>query len=56
MAEGHGHPLVMMMIMMTMAMTMKFSLLGGLSIEPFMQHRKWNYPKDMELGFLGCDV
>jgi len=43
-------------MMMTMTMTMRFLLLGGLSIEPFMQHCKWNYPKDMELLSLGCDV
>ncbi len=45
--------IVMMMMMTT---TMRFLLLGGLSIEPFMQHHKWNNPKDMELCSLGCDV
>jgi len=45
---------IVMMMMITM--TMRFLLLGGLSTEPFMQHYKWNYPKDMELCSLGCDV
>jgi hypothetical protein len=43
-------------IVTMMMMTLRFLLLGGHSIEPFMQHCKWNYLKDMELGSLGCDV
>jgi hypothetical protein len=43
-------------MMMMMIMTMRFLLLGGHSIESFMQHCKWNYPQDMELRSLGCDV